>query len=60
MDAKPLLEKLLYSNGEMTIDEKMVVVFFIFLTKWENATIFPTMPSEATRRPKPILHGKQA
>jgi hypothetical protein len=43
-DAKPLHEKLSYSNGETTMQKEVIIVLFGLLAKWTNPTIFPTSP----------------
>jgi hypothetical protein len=55
LNAKSLLQKLLNPNGEAAMDEKIIVVFFGLLTKWETPTVLPTMPLQPIRRPKSIL-----
>jgi hypothetical protein len=42
MYVNPLLKKLRNSNGEATMNEEMVIVFFGLLTKRAKPTILPT------------------
>jgi hypothetical protein len=44
MYVNPLLKKLRNSNGEATMDEEMIVVFFGLLIKRAKPTILPTTP----------------
>jgi hypothetical protein len=58
MEAKPLLKKLSYPNGEATMHKKMVVGFPGLFAKRANPTIIPTLPPQSVCRPWPILQGK--